>query len=83
MLKTVKNEIQKSYFDYDNSPRVQWVLKWPGMVVLCVSQIYWSMEVHRCFRTHKSALHNFYDKLKNQILNMVDLVKSRKFLYPM
>ena len=31
---------------YVHEPREQWVQNWPGQVVLCVSQIYWTSQVH-------------------------------------
>lgn len=30
---------------YPQSPRTEWVLSWPGQVVLASSIIYWTMEV--------------------------------------
>uniref|UniRef100_A0A8B9EN99 Dynein axonemal heavy chain 12 n=1 Tax=Anser cygnoides TaxID=8845 RepID=A0A8B9EN99_ANSCY len=42
MLKSVHDVIAKSRM----TERKSWVLEWPGQVVLCVSQMFWTSEVH-------------------------------------
>ncbi|XP_053595266.1 dynein axonemal heavy chain 7 [Microplitis demolitor] len=78
MVKTIKHEIMVSYFDYEVTERVKWALIWPGQVVLCVSQIYWSLAVTNSLLTQTiSALESLYDALKSQMIDMVDLVKGK------
>lgn len=36
---------------YAVTARDQWVTDWPGQVILCVSQIYWTVQVHEAIRT--------------------------------
>ena len=38
--------IEDALKDYEISPRVKWVVSWPGQTVLCVSQKYWTDFVH-------------------------------------
>lgn len=77
MLKSVRHEMFMSYLDYDTNERVVWVQIWPGMVVLCVGQIYWSMEVQSSLLTHMlSSLEELWKKLQLQIFDMVNLVKG-------
>lgn len=35
---------------YAETSRSQWVKDWPGQVVLCTSQIYWTLEVHEAIQ---------------------------------
>lgn len=77
MVKSMRHEILMSYLDYEVNQRVTWVRIWPGMVVLCVSQIYWSMEVQNSLMTGiPSTMKTLYEKLMSQILDMVALVRG-------
>jgi len=82
MLNSIREEIYLSYLDYETSERVIWLFDWPGMVVLCVSQIYWSLEVENCLVDHAVfALELLHEKLKSQILKLVDLVRGLYILH--
>ncbi|KAJ8683862.1 hypothetical protein QAD02_019654 [Eretmocerus hayati] len=77
MLASVRHETLMSYLDYEVNKRVDWVLTWPGMVVLCVSQIYWSIQVQSALMTHmESSMKLLHQKLRKQIIDVVDLVKG-------
>ncbi|OXU22263.1 hypothetical protein TSAR_003308 [Trichomalopsis sarcophagae] len=77
MVASIRHEILMSYRDYEVNERVDWVRTWPGMVVLCVSQIYWSIQVQSALMTHmESAMETLYRKLRRQIIDVVNLVKD-------
>ena len=42
---SIKTEIQASMEAYVQKVREVWILEWPGQVVLCVSQLYWTQDV--------------------------------------
>ena len=48
MIRSVESEIKKSHEAYPMNQREMWVLEWAGQVVLCVSMVYWTAEVHNC-----------------------------------
>uniref|UniRef100_A0A8I3RUY3 Dynein axonemal heavy chain 3 n=1 Tax=Canis lupus familiaris TaxID=9615 RepID=A0A8I3RUY3_CANLF len=48
-------------------PRNQWVLQWPGQVVICVSSIFWTKEVSQ----------DFLKKSNDQIAQIVQLVRGK------
>lgn len=45
MISSLRKVIIDSKGGYPNTPRNQWVLQWPGQVVLCVSSMFWTTEV--------------------------------------
>jgi len=59
-------------------PREDWVREWPGQVVLCISQVYWTAEVQVAIAdTRKGGLAAYWDVLKAQLLNIVALVRGQ------
>ncbi|XP_044001725.1 dynein axonemal heavy chain 12 [Aphidius gifuensis] len=79
MINSIKHQIYLSYFDYERRKnRVKWSLIWPGQVILCVSQIFWCIEVQICLRVQATwALETYYNNLKDQMSEMVNLVKGK------
>jgi len=61
---------------YAIETREDWVRDWPGQVVLATSQIYWTAEVHECFKDGEASLKNYLKKLNQQITNLVNLVRG-------
>ncbi len=51
MLSSLRYTVTQGYEAYKTSSREQWVLKWPGQVVLGVSQIFWTAEVEQVILT--------------------------------
>lgn len=45
MLASLKDVVGKSMKSYPTLPRTEYVLGWPGQVVLCVCSIFWTAEV--------------------------------------
>ncbi|XP_019696725.1 dynein heavy chain 7, axonemal [Harpegnathos saltator] len=78
MVASMKEEIYLSYLEYEKKERVEWVLLWPGMVILCVAQIYWSLDVQSCLVGRTTyAMEALYEKLRSQIQKLVNLVRGQ------
>uniref|UniRef100_A0A8B9Q703 Dynein axonemal heavy chain 12 n=1 Tax=Apteryx owenii TaxID=8824 RepID=A0A8B9Q703_APTOW len=67
MLKSVHDVISKSRMAYPKTERKSWVLEWPGQVVLCVSQMFWTSEVHEALCSGQEL----------QLNDIVELVRGK------
>ena len=45
MISSLRKVIMDSNAAYGTTPRNQWVIDWPGQVVICVGSIWWTTEV--------------------------------------
>lgn len=76
MLKAVRNETERSCVNYLQLNRCDWMVRWPGMVVLCVSQIYWGAEIERRFQM-KESIREYYEILTEQLKETVTLIRDK------
>ncbi|CAH3114243.1 unnamed protein product [Pocillopora meandrina] len=61
---------------YPQNPRTEWVLSWPGQVVLASSIIYWTKEVTQAM-IQKDGLEDYYKQSTQQIEDIVGLVRGK------
>ncbi|CAG9861035.1 unnamed protein product [Phyllotreta striolata] len=77
MLLSVLDLILRSFRNYSLVPRTHWVQKWPGQVVLCVSQMYWTNFVHLALNREEGLSVPIYlDILKEQLQDIVGLIRD-------
>ncbi|KAJ3087451.1 Dynein heavy chain 1, axonemal [Quaeritorhiza haematococci] len=76
MRKSVKKIIMEGLAHYPLKPRTEWVLDWPGQVVLSVSQTYWTKEVTEALKTGQAGLKALYQRLLAQLQGLVNLVRG-------
>ncbi|CAH8626747.1 unnamed protein product [Dicrocoelium dendriticum] len=77
MLLSVRDVIEAAREAYENDNREDWVCSWPGQVVLCVSQIFWTLEVHEYLEYGVQGLRNYHQKLDQQMADIVRLVRGK------
>ncbi|KAM4632527.1 dynein axonemal heavy chain 3 [Discoglossus pictus] len=75
MLSSMRQVIHDGLLDYLEVPRKQWVLQWPGQVVICVSTICWTKEVSDAITD--GTLPAFLEKSNKQISEIVQLVRGK------
>jgi len=64
----------KSVQAYADTQRTQWVLEWPGQVVICVDNIYWTQEVAQSIEAGK--VDEYYKQCASQLSGLVSLVRG-------
>ena len=71
--RTTKDSVQ----GYAKTPRKEWILEWPGQLVLNVGQIYWTKEVGTSIQQGGSAgLKAYGEKCTDQLKDIVELVRG-------
>ncbi len=69
--------VQNAVADYSVTERGKWILCWPGMVVLCGSQMYWTSELEAAVRADGvQGLAGYEKKCTAQLKELVKLVSK-------
>lgn len=66
---------QDSVIAYFTANREEWILSWPGQIVLCASQIHWTSEVCESFEDRSTSA--YLAKCSDQIDKTVALVRGK------
>lgn len=78
MMESIQSTIKASIEAYMTLPRDQWILNWPGQVVLCVSQIFWTLDAENAFRKNSAtALSDYLNTLTNELNKVVTIVRGK------
>jgi dynein heavy chain len=75
MLLSIRMIIKEALHAYETRDRKQWLLEWPGQIVICASQVYWTKEVEESILNN--ALKEFLLKSNEQIKDTVNLVRGK------
>ncbi|XP_018571400.1 dynein heavy chain 12, axonemal [Anoplophora glabripennis] len=77
MVVSVNDQILKSYKFYLVTPRCLWIQKWPGQIILCVSQMHWTYDVHKALnREENMNISTFAEQLRVQLQQTVALIRD-------
>ncbi|XP_064605237.1 dynein axonemal heavy chain 3-like isoform X2 [Liolophura sinensis] len=75
MKLSLREVMVKAVDSYQKTKREEWVLQWPGQVVLASSQIHWTAQVTQAIQT--CSLSKFLASSNRQIEDVVKLVRGR------
>ncbi|VVC38387.1 Dynein heavy chain, domain-2,Dynein heavy chain domain,Dynein heavy chain, P-loop containing D4 domain,P- [Cinara cedri] len=76
MKLTVREITEKSLIAYLNTERQEWVIQWPGQVVLAVSCTHWTSEVTKAIESYPRGLSRYLNKCNDQISQIIKLVRG-------
>ncbi|XP_056267415.1 dynein axonemal heavy chain 1 [Pseudoliparis swirei] len=76
MKATLRDNIDRSLKVYPEQPRVEWVLSWPGQVVIAGCQVFWTSEVSEALE-QGDLPNRLYPQLQKQLGDLVQLVRGR------
>eukprot|EP01135_Chromosphaera_perkinsii_P002036 Nk52_evm83s215 gene=Nk52_evmTU83s215 len=74
MKLSVQSTVNKALHDYSNCLRKEWVLNWPGQVVLCGTQKYWTSELEDAIPS--SSVAQYAEMCTQQLSEIVELVRG-------
>ncbi|CAG2240330.1 DNAH [Mytilus edulis] len=74
MKESMRLIIKAALEDYKVKARTQWVLDWPGQVVICGCQTYWTEEVSQALA--EGNLKELFDVLLSQLDDLRNLVRT-------
>ncbi|XP_078481026.1 dynein axonemal heavy chain 1-like isoform X3 [Ciona intestinalis] len=75
MFESVRAQCDKAVAAYPNSKRTEWVLNWPGQVVIAGAQVYWSRYVEEAIEAGK--IDDLYERLVSMLNDLVELVRGK------
>ena len=75
MITSLRDIAQDSIIAYFEVVREEWILSWPGQIVLCGSQVHWTSEVCESFEDNSTP--SYLKKCSNQIDRTVALVRGK------
>jgi dynein heavy chain, axonemal len=77
MMQSLHTITKKAVTDYITTKREDWLLKWPGQVVLAVSQIFWTRAVEDALRSAGTeGLQKFAQECAETLRSEVELVRG-------
>ncbi|TPX60044.1 hypothetical protein PhCBS80983_g02063 [Powellomyces hirtus] len=77
MIASLRSVTAAAFEDYKVTPRDEWVLKWPGQVVLGVSQTFWTKEVEfTILEGRQNGLTKYGEQSTERLGRVVELVRG-------
>mmetsp|Transcript_7015 Transcript_7015/g.26224 ORF Transcript_7015/g.26224 Transcript_7015/m.26224 type:complete len:4128 (-) Transcript_7015:64-12447(-) len=77
MRRSVKQALSDSILDFTDLPRNEWVLRWPGQVIICASQIFWTKRCEDALREGGlEGLKTYQNVLNTELRELTSLMNT-------
>eukprot|EP01116_Phalansterium_solitarium_P017128 TRINITY_DN413_c0_g1_i5.p1 TRINITY_DN413_c0_g1~~TRINITY_DN413_c0_g1_i5.p1 ORF type:complete len:4163 (-),score=2181.62 TRINITY_DN413_c0_g1_i5:539-13027(-) len=76
MKSSVRSALKSGVEAYVTKPRTEWVLDWPGQVVLAGSQVFWTKGVETAITEGPAGLKKFYEQQLRELEGLTTLVRG-------
>ena len=76
MFETIRNSVVLSRNKYSPDTRSRWVTQWPAQVVICVSQIIWTSEVHKELKEVGGSVGKYQLLCQTQVNDLVEIIRG-------
>jgi dynein heavy chain len=76
MCAGVRDHMIRAVRAYPDTVRTQWMLDWPGQVVLNASQVHWTSETETALSEKgNQGVYDYYEQIQQQLADMVLLIR--------
>ncbi|ESO88893.1 hypothetical protein LOTGIDRAFT_125424 [Lottia gigantea] len=72
---SLRTVMTKAVLAYPTTLRKDWILQWPGQIVLAASQTHWTTEVTQAI--NNGELNSYFNKSKKQVEEVVEMVRGK------
>lgn len=74
---SLKQHVENCYYEKQSAEFDVWLKRWPQQITICVSQILWTISVHKCIlEKNLMEMQSLQNKLLLDIDNLVKIVKN-------
>ncbi|KAJ8670547.1 hypothetical protein QAD02_001806, partial [Eretmocerus hayati] len=78
MRKSIRFKVAQAIEAYPTRARTQWVLEWPGQTVLCVGQLYWTLQIEQAMSGEGlQGLEKYYEQCQQELNDIILLVRGK------
>jgi dynein heavy chain len=79
MRTSMKDIVKSAKIEYPevnpSKRRIDWIVEWPGQVVICIGSLYWTMQVEEALRTNTMSA--FLVSQNKQLMDLVEMVRGK------